>query len=117
MIWLGTWMKIVVLPTPIVWVITLGGHGITLSRDLILLASKHSTNARLINHEKIHIAQAREQQGNWIWFYLGMWWKHGRDYKSNPLEMEAHANENDMDYLTWRKPFAWRQYELPNRSS
>ena len=70
-----------------------------------------------LNHEKIHLAQQRE-----LWlvgFYLlyAFYWLRARllfrmsshdAYMAIPFEVEAYAQQHDMDYLKNRERFAWR---------
>jgi hypothetical protein len=65
----------------------------------------------LINHEKIHYQQAKELFviGFYLW-YLWEWIRRG--YKKNRFEVEAYANEKDLNYLKTRKPY---NYFTPNR--
>lgn len=70
----------------------------------------------VINHEHIHYAQERELW--YIGFYilyaimfvanlLVMWnWK--RAYRRIPFEAEAYDNQSRLDYLQYRRRFAWR---------
>lgn len=92
------------------------------------------------NHENIHGAQQKEMLivgailavilavcgcGRWSLFALplflywyGVEWLikycYYRDtdkaYKNGALEREAYANQNDMTYLSHRRPFAWVRY-------
>jgi len=68
-----------------------------------------------INHEKIHWKQQVEMLV--IFFYL--WYVieylirllgNGNAYLNICFEREAYANENDMEYLKKRKPYAWVKY-------
>ena len=74
-------------------------------------------NEQTLNHEKIHLAQQRE-----LWlvgFYLlyAFYWLRARAflrmsshdaYMAIPFEVEAYAQQHDMDYLKNRERFAWR---------
>ncbi|MDR2384366.1 MAG: hypothetical protein LBD80_01700 [Tannerella sp.] len=63
-----------------------------------------------INHEEIHAAQAREC-GGYILFYLryiAQWLRYG--YRNCPFEREAYDNQYNLDYLTSRRAFAWKNY-------
>ena len=77
---------------------------------------KGEMDEQTLNHEKIHLAQQRE-----LWlvgFYLlyAFYWLraklHGMSnndaYMAIPFEVEAYAQQHDMDYLKNRKRFAWR---------
>mmetsp|Transcript_28371 Transcript_28371/g.69481 ORF Transcript_28371/g.69481 Transcript_28371/m.69481 type:complete len:204 (-) Transcript_28371:200-811(-) len=91
-------------------------RGITLWPFIFLVSG--ADNDVVINHEKIHIVQANES------LILGMYivwlWDFGTGlvrfgsaeiaYQHIRLEREAHDNENDMDYLDHRPPWAWVSY-------
>jgi len=67
---------------------------------------------RTINHEKIHVAQAKEC-GGWLLFYiryLYQWGRVGFKYDMIPFEREAADNDHDFMYLEYRLPFRWRKY-------
>lgn len=72
----------------------------------------------VINHEAIHTKQMKELL--WISFYIiylfefiiylikyGNWTK---AYKSVSFEREAYDNEDYLNYLLEREPFAWFKY-------
>lgn len=72
----------------------------------------------VINHESIHSKQMKELL--WIFFYflyvfefivylvkLRDWHK---AYKNISFEMEAYDNEEYLNYLLERKPYAWFKY-------
>lgn len=65
---------------------------------------------RTINHESIHVAQAKECGGYCLYYlrYLWQWLRYG--YRNCPLEREAYDNDGDTGYLGKRTPFAWRRY-------
>jgi len=66
-------------------------------------------SCRTINHEKIHVAQAKEC-GGWFKYYLTylrLWLKYR--YAAHPMEIEAYGFEQCDDYLAWRKPFSWKK--------
>ena len=72
-------------------------------------------NERLINHERIHTAQMREL--GYLPFYLIYlieWFirlvMKGNAYLSISFEREAYRHENDFDYLSRRKHYAWVKY-------
>lgn len=77
---------------------------------------KGEMDEQTLNHEKIHLAQQRE-----LWlvgFYLlyAFYWLRARllgmsnhdAYMAIPFEVEAYAQQHDMDYLKNRERFAWR---------
>lgn len=71
----------------------------------------------LVNHEMIHYYQAKER---WVlgfyWLYFKFYFRNRRIYKGHPnikhfwsyrnipFEIEAFANQSNLDYLKWRKP-------------
>ena len=77
-------------------------------------------NDRTINHETIHIKQYNELL---VVGFLGLYlwdWLHGLlKYRNSQtayyrirFEQEAYENDKDVNYLTNRKRFAWRQYKV-----
>ena len=77
-----------------------------LGLPIIIVRSWKDINPVLINHERIHMAQAHEL------FYIGFWLmyvyyhiKYG--YWDNPFEKEAYEHEEDMSYLEYREPYRW----------
>ena len=66
--------------------------------------------AYVVNHEKIHRAQAREAGGylRFYLMYLGQWIKYG--YRNAPFECEAYENSNNPDYLLYRPRNVWKIY-------
>jgi len=70
---------------------------------------------RTLRHEAIHTAQMRET--GYVGFYLiyvAEWlyqWARLRSakqaYYAVRFEREAYAHQNELDYLTHRRPFAW----------
>lgn len=72
----------------------------------------------LVRHEKIHFLQQVEMLFIFHWFFYGVFYLisrakgHGHyvAYRYNPFEMEAYANEHDVDYLKKRRFFAWASY-------
>jgi hypothetical protein len=77
----------------------------------------------LVNHELIHIEQAKEL---WVlgfyWLYFKYYFqnrrrykghsivKHFWSYRSIPFEKEAFTFQSRLDYLDKRKPKAWKKY-------
>jgi hypothetical protein len=69
----------------------------------------------IVNHEDIHTVAWRETLyifGAVIWLLLtvlnafiarDVYWEH-------PWEFEAYEHDQDLDYLSKRKPFAWIKY-------
>lgn len=72
----------------------------------------------VINHEQIHTAQMQELW--YIPFYLiYIFWhiklllktrNNTEAYRQNPFELEAYANDHNLNYLQTRKKFAFRRY-------
>ena len=74
-----------------------------------------------INHEKIHIRQQAELLIIGFYILYAYYWVKARlwnkldnhaAYMAIPFEVEAYANEEDMDYLKNRKWFSWTKYYL-----
>ena len=87
-----------------------------LSFFIFIWISKHTKDeVRLVRHEKIHFLQQIELLFIFHWvlyafFYLLSRSKgHGHyiAYRYNPFEIEAYANEHDIEYLRKRRAFAW----------
>ncbi len=68
-----------------------------------------SSNQVLCNHEAIHHAQMWEGWiiGHWIMY---AWYDKKHGYRKNPFELEAYANQKDMNYLKTRPRNAWKKY-------
>jgi hypothetical protein len=98
----------------------LGIRGIMLFPFIIVKDKKDKV---LIQHEKIHIEQAKEL---WVigfyWLYFKYYFRNRRIYKGHPsikhiwsyrnipFEEEAFACQSQLDYLEYRKPKAWKKY-------
>ena len=71
-------------------------------------------------HETIHFLQQKELFFVGQWVLYGLFWLIGRikygdgrkAYYQNPFEQEAYDNDNDSEYLTNRKKFAWKHYKI-----
>jgi hypothetical protein len=77
----------------------------------------------LVNHETIHLHQAKEL---WVigfyWLYFKYYFhnrkifkgyapvKHFWSYRNIPFEEEAFAYQSQLDYLDKRKPKTWKKY-------
>ena len=70
-----------------------------------------------LNHEKIHLAQQRELLLVGFYFLYAFYWLKARlflrmsnheAYMAIPFEVEAYAQQHDMEYLKNRERFAWR---------
>ena len=59
-----------------------------------------------INHEKIHIRQQLEM-GVLLFYPVYFYFNIVRGYRSNPFEVEAYDNDDNLDYLKTRKFWAW----------
>ena len=69
-------------------------------------------SVRIVNHESIHEAQAKEC-GGWVRFYLmylRQWVRVGFKYGKIPFEREAYCYDGDLAYLENRMPFAWTMF-------
>lgn len=83
-----------------------------------IIFSKGKLNVACMNHEYIHTLQQREML--FIFFYLWYifeWLFKLIYYRNNKLsylnisfEKEAYANQNDLNYKTTRKHYAWFKY-------
>ena len=68
------------------------------------------------NHERIHTAQMKEML--YVFFYLWYFvewllelFTYGsKSYHTNTFEREAHENDYDLTYLSYRQRFAWWKY-------
>lgn len=78
----------------------------------IFVKRKHAAlfSPKVLNHELIHEAQINEMGLiRFYLMYLSFFIKGG--YKrANPFELEAYANDDDLDYLEYRIKNAWRFY-------
>jgi hypothetical protein len=76
-----------------------------------------------LNHERIHLKQEKELLyiGFWILYPLEFiyWFILLRDgnkaYRSVRFELEAYANEKDLEYLVNRKPYSWKRMRKPSK--
>jgi hypothetical protein len=83
----------------------------------IFIRKGHATPL-LMNHEKIHIAQANEllvigQILLYLLFIVIGLIRYGsirEAYKNNPFEKEAYANQDNANYLADRRLYAWTRY-------
>ena len=76
-------------------------------------------NARVNNHEHIHVWQQIELGGPILFdilyglFYiilLCLYRNHQEAYRNNPFEQEAYDNDSNLEYLRTRRPYAWINY-------
>lgn len=64
-----------------------------------------------INHELIHIAQAKEC-GGWLLYYMKyLYYCVRRGYDKNPFELEAYDHAWDLNYLKYRQKNEWKYYK------
>lgn len=74
----------------------------------------------IINHERIHTAQIIEMGiiGFYVW-YLIEWvvrlFMHGNAYRQLKFEREAYQNQDNLEYLKHRKPYAWMRLKDRNK--
>lgn len=88
------------------------GYCATILFGAIFARKKYKPLSRIVvNHEKIHHAQAKEV-GGYLLFYLKylIWWIR-RGYRNAPFEREAYTNAANLDYLKNREPHAWKKYK------
>ncbi len=86
---------------------------------LIVKSDCVSQDSILINHERIHFAQAKELWGvgyaltyikEIICNRISRKLSSTNAYYANALEQEAYMHQCDMHYIEKRKKFAWRSY-------
>jgi len=65
---------------------------------------------RVINHESIHKAQAKENGGYVLYYVKYIYWWIRKGYRNNPFEKEAYQNDNNLLYLTMRDKHAWKKH-------
>jgi hypothetical protein len=94
-----------------------GYIGITLWPFAIYVSDvKYLSDQEVINHERIHWEQQKELGGILFYvLYLVEWiikiFIYGRQsYQNLASEREANHNEDDYEYLTTRKRYAWLKY-------
>ena len=102
------------VPTFFSWFFTIAA--ITLGPFIFIRKGYYS--AKLLNHERIHVAQQYEMLfvGNWLLY--GLFWLIGyiktRDthlaYINNPFEKEAYGNASNDKYLKKRRFWSWTRY-------
>lgn len=89
-----------------------GYRSITIFPFIFLLNEKDKKNAKLVNHESIHLKQQLELLviPFFIWYgieFIVRYFQHKnwkRAYRSICFEREAYGNEKDMNYLK-KRPF------------
>lgn len=92
---------------------------ITLWPFIVFRDAKDKTNARLINHERIHLRQQLElliipfylvYLSEYI-FLLFKYKNHDKAYRNISFEREAYDNDANLDYIAHRRTWAmWRPY-------
>ena len=86
----------------------LGILGIALY-PFIIIKKNYRKEDELINHERIHIVQQLEMLV--IPFYIVyLYYNVTRGYRNNPFEIEAYANDDNLDYLDSRKMYSWTKH-------
>lgn len=93
-----------------------GYVGTAMYFPFILVAKDASNPEKTINHEKIHRRQIIECliipfYILYLFFYFSglitCAGKHSKAYHSIPFEREAYNNDDDLNYLSKRKLYAW----------
>ena len=75
----------------------------------IFISTKVKVTDRLINHERIHLRQQLEMLV--IPFYVVYLIEfYTKGYMNVSFEKEAYGNDNDLLYLTTRKPYSFIKY-------
>lgn len=94
-----------------------GFHAMNLC-GLLFVRGKDVLSERTLLHERIHTRQWLEMLviGFLLW-YLIEWLIRlittrdmRRAYRTISFEQEAYNNERHLDYLTHRRPYAWKDY-------
>ncbi len=92
--------------------------GLTIYPFIFLKNKKSLEDAWFLNHEKIHL----KQQAELLWIFFFAWYfieyvvrilqykNHDAAYKNISFEKEAYKNEQDLNYLEFRKTFAILKY-------
>jgi hypothetical protein len=85
-----------------------------------IVFARNELSAKSKNHEAIHTAQMKEMLYIFFYiFYLVEWLVRlclGKNaYYKISYEQEAYLNQNNLDYLETRKPYAWAKYLLINK--
>ena len=105
------WFKVIHLPV-------LKVDGMALFPFILVRKAGHKTDPRLINHEKIHLAQQLEllilpfyllYQLHYL-VNLIRYRKHDRAYRNIVFEKEAYAMESCPEYLKNRPFWAWAKF-------
>ncbi|TNE56254.1 MAG: hypothetical protein EP338_00375 [Bacteroidetes bacterium] len=84
-------------------------RGYTIFPFIFLSNSTYKEDQVLINHERIHIRQQMELLLiPFVFWYFMAYFRRG--YRLISFEQEAYENEQNLDYLKRRKPFAFWKY-------
>lgn len=95
-----------------------GFNGIVLWPVVILRKAAFKQDARMVNHESIHLRQQAELLVVffYVWYgveYLFRWMIYGNRYKAYrniSFEREAYTHENDKNYLKSRPLWNFRKF-------
>lgn len=88
---------------------------------IIHRAGSSEVNAKTMNYEKIHVAQAMVCNDSWVRYYLAYLWEWLRrgflaplsaNYYVSKFESEAYANEDRPNYLKYYMPFGVNKYSI-----
>lgn len=92
--------------------------GLTVFPFIFLKNKKSIEDTCFLNHEKIYL----KQQAELLWIFFFVWYSieygvqilqyknHDAAYKNINFEKEAYKNEQDLNYLEFRKTFAFLKY-------
>lgn len=95
-----------------------GFAGITLFPFVFLRNKKYLNDKAFLNHESIHLRQQKELCVIvfYLWYlieflwYLAKYRDKDKAYRSVCFEREAYQYESNLNYLTNRKKFAFKQF-------
>ena len=84
----------------------------------IFVFARSTLDERVRRHETIHYKQQLEMLFVFQWIMYGYFHLKGllsglkgsEAYYMNPFELEAYDNDETIDYLIKRKPYAWLKY-------
>lgn len=91
-------------------------HGMALWPFILVKDARLKTDARLINHERIHHRQQVELLlvGFYLAYLIHYLWNrwvkkmsHNAAYRTIIFEREAFANDHNLQYLQTRKPYQY----------
>jgi hypothetical protein len=100
------------------YMVTKGFSGITLFPFIFLIHKNLKYNKALIHHEKNHLQQQKEMFIFFFYLFHGLKWclkllkyqNKNSAYLDVSFEREAYQNENNVNYLKTRKPWAFLNY-------